>query len=60
MVTGETQDYIGLDESIRLYVNHRPVIPLERHLIQAAFNTISERYEVDVILNRQITISSIS
>jgi Ca2+-binding EF-hand superfamily protein len=30
MVTGETQDYIGLDEFIRLYVNHCPVIPLER------------------------------
>lgn len=42
MVTGETQDYIGLDEFIRLYVNHRPVIPLERKAIRDAFTFIAE------------------
>ena len=42
MVTGETQDYIGLDEFIRLYINHRPVIPLERKAIRDAVQTIAE------------------
>eukprot|EP00599_Poterioochromonas_sp_BG-1_P007632 CAMPEP_0173138452 /NCGR_PEP_ID=MMETSP1105-20130129/3699_1 /TAXON_ID=2985 /ORGANISM="Ochromonas sp., Strain BG-1" /LENGTH=858 /DNA_ID=CAMNT_0014051051 /DNA_START=306 /DNA_END=2882 /DNA_ORIENTATION=- len=43
MVTGETQDFIEMDELIRLYTNHRPVIPLEKHLISQAFTTINQR-----------------
>jgi hypothetical protein len=35
--------YVLQNELIRLYVNHRPVIPLEKHLIQQAFSTISQR-----------------
>jgi cilia- and flagella-associated protein 251 len=42
MMTGETQDTIGLEEFIRLYVNHRPVVPLERKEIKAAVAAIAE------------------
>lgn len=44
VVTGEMQDFIGAEDFIKLYVNHRPVVPLEKHLIQAAMDTISDRY----------------
>lgn len=61
MITGETQDTIALvsywlwfvavlmanlkDELIKLYLNHRPVISLDRQYIVAAFEKISDRYE---------------
>lgn len=42
MVTGETQDFIGIEEFIKLFINHRPVVPLERKAIRQAFTTIAE------------------
>lgn len=42
MITGKTQDYIGLDEFIKLYINHRPVIALEKQQIDYAFSVISK------------------
>lgn len=43
MMTGLTQDSLGLDEFIRLYVNHRPAIPLERGLVAEAFDILNTR-----------------
>lgn len=43
MVTGETEDFIRLDELIKLYINYRPALPLDKQLISAAFQTICGR-----------------
>lgn len=31
-------------ELIRLYVNHRPALPLDKHYISAAFSVICDRW----------------
>lgn len=38
---------VNQEEFIRLYVNHRPVVPLEKHLIQAAIEAIADRVMAD-------------
>ena len=43
LTTGELGDSINLDELIKLYINHRPVIPLSNHQVISAFETIIER-----------------
>lgn len=30
-------------ELIRLYINHRPALPLDKHYISTAFSVISDR-----------------
>lgn len=32
-------------ELIRLYINHRPALPLDQHLISAAFDSITDWYD---------------
>jgi hypothetical protein len=44
MSTGIPQDDISLEETIKLYVNHRPVHSLNSNEIEAAFEIISQRY----------------
>ena len=43
MTTGEAQDELGIEEFIRLYVNHRPVNPLNSNEIDNAFEVIEEK-----------------
>jgi hypothetical protein len=40
--TGETQEYVNLCELVRLYVNHRPALPLDKQLIRQAFEAICQ------------------
>jgi len=42
MITGETYNFINLNETIRLYLNHRPAVALNTGHIEAAFNQISK------------------
>jgi WD40 repeat protein len=43
MYTGELTNEINLDDTIKLFVNHRPAIPLSDESISSAFETISSR-----------------
>ena len=43
MSTGIAQDEITLDETIKLYVNHRPVSSLNSNEIEAAFEIIAQK-----------------
>ena len=43
MTTGEAQDELCIEEFIKLYVNHRPVNPLNSNEIDNAFEIIEEK-----------------
>jgi WD40 repeat protein len=43
MITGEAQDELSIEEFIKLYVNHRPVNPLNSNEIDNAFEVIEEK-----------------
>jgi WD40 repeat protein/Ca2+-binding EF-hand superfamily protein len=43
MTTGSLQETINLTDFIALYINHRPVVPLNNEVIDRAFTTILER-----------------
>ena len=42
MIDGAMEDHIGLNDFIRLYINHRPIIPLTTASIEAALEVIKE------------------
>jgi len=44
MHTGQTVNDLDLSEFIRLYVNHRPAIPLSNADIVTAFDTLKKKY----------------
>lgn len=46
MKTGVLRTVIGLDEFVKLYLNHRPVIPLNNDHIDFAFNEIKKQFGV--------------
>ena len=46
MHTGQTVPDLDLTEFIRLYVNHRPSIPLSNVDIVAAFDTLQKKYQI--------------
>lgn len=50
MTTGIAQDDITLEETIKLYVNHRPVSSLNSNEIEAAFEIIGQRYYIYCII----------
>eukprot|EP01039_Chlorochromonas_danica_P007847 gene7848-8660_t len=54
VVTGEMQDLIGLDDFIKLYINHRPVVPLEKHYIQATIDTIADKLDLQSYGNKSV------
>ena len=43
MITGNEETTIGLDGLIKMYVNHRPALPLNNDDIQAAFDEIKKK-----------------
>eukprot|EP01038_Epipyxis_sp_PR26KG_P008841 gene8841-11932_t len=45
MLTGELQNFTTLDEVVKLYLNHRPVIPLDNSSVANSFMTIVDRYK---------------
>ena len=49
MSTGIAQDDINLEETIKLYVNHRPVSSLNSNEIEAAFEIIGQRYSYSIL-----------
>jgi hypothetical protein len=46
MITGVTQNEVSLNETVKIYVNHRPVIPLSTADIQSAFDEIKKKYVI--------------
>jgi len=54
MNTGELQNEVDVDEFIRLFLNHRPALPLSNTQIAAAFDAIQKnRKEGEVALNTE-------
>ena len=43
MIDGEVETDIGLEDFIRLYLNHRPVLPLDSAQIDGSFAAIADR-----------------
>ena len=41
MKTGQLEEEIGLNDFIKLYINHRPVLPLNNAQVLSAFETVS-------------------
>ena len=41
METGQLEEEIGLNDFIKLYINHRPVLPLNNAQILSAFEAVS-------------------
>ena len=41
METGQLEEEIGLNDFIKLYINHRPVLPLNNAQVLSAFETVS-------------------
>lgn len=50
MSTGIAQDDITLEETIKLYINHRPVSSLNSNEIEAAFEIITQRFIFIILL----------
>lgn len=46
MITGVTQNEVNLNDAIKIYVNHRPVIPLSTADIQSAFDEIKKKLKL--------------
>eukprot|EP01036_Dinobryon_divergens_P027639 gene27639-36445_t len=42
--TGVTEQFINLEDFIKLYINHRPVLPLDKQNIAAAFEKIAASF----------------
>jgi Ca2+-binding EF-hand superfamily protein len=47
ITTGEVQDHVNLTEFIRLYLNHRPVLPLDKLHITRSFETLASKLAGD-------------
>ena len=43
METGMLEEEIALNDFIKLYINHRPVLPLNTAQILSAFETVARR-----------------
>lgn len=49
MNTGELQNEVDVDEFIRLFLNHRPALPLSNTQIAAAFQTLQKHSGVNML-----------